>query len=82
MCSETCCYTVRLDSPAMFKHFMRVRSCALPPGGRTRSFLLNQQFSTHALGMAFLARLFLGLCLLLFADTVVMQSLGEVLPKK
>ena len=30
--------------------------------------------------MAFLAGLFLGLCLLLFADTAATQSLGEVLP--
>ena len=46
------------------------------------SFLLSQQFSTHTLCMAFLARLFLGLCLLLFAATVATQSLGEVLPMK
>ena len=45
-------------------------------GGRTRSFLLSQQFSTHTLCMVFLARLFLGLCLLLFADTV-----AEMWPK-
>ena len=51
-------------------------------GGRTRSFLLSQQFSTHTLCMAFLAGLFLGLCLLLFADTAATQSLGEVLPIK
>ena len=30
----------------------------------------------------FLARLFLSLCILLFADTVATQSLGEVLPIK
>ena len=51
-------------------------------GVRTQSFLLSQQFSTHTLYTAFLARLFLGLCLLLFTDTVAMQSLGEVLPLK
>ena len=51
-------------------------------GGRRRSFLLSHQFSTHTLCMVFLARLFLGLCLLLFADTVATQSLGEVLPIK
>ena len=51
-------------------------------GGRTPSFLLGQQFSTQTLCMVFLARLFLGLCLLLFADTAAMQSLGEVLPIK
>ena len=32
--------------------------------------------------MAFLAGLFLGLCLLLFADTAATQSLGDVLPIK
>ena len=41
--------------------------------------LLSQQFSTHTLCMVFLARLFLGLWLLLFADTVATKSLGEVL---
>ena len=45
-------------------------------------FLLSQQFSTHTLCMAFLAGLFLGLCLVLFADTAATQSLGEVLPIK
>ena len=48
-------------------------------GGGDTIFLAG---STHTLCMVFLARLFLGLCLFLFADFVATQSLGEVLPIK
>ena len=51
-------------------------------GGGGVGHLLSQQFSTHTLCMVFLARLFLGLWLLLVADTVATQSLGEILPIK
>ena len=59
-----------------------VKTASRQGGGRTQSFLLSQQFFTHTLCMAFLAGLFLDLCLLLFADTAATQSLGEVLPIK